>query len=130
MPETTPRRPHLAHHDHRRTARGGEPGRTPGDDSAIQRGWLNPDHQLFGQVTSRARQQPLYDAPPGHLTRHSSVTEAPKGTDLSVHSPRRLREVATELNDRPRKTVGGITPAHAMQRLLLDPESPLVATTA
>jgi IS30 family transposase len=54
----------------------------------------------------------------------------PKGTDLSVHSPERLLEVATELNDRPRKTLGGITPAQAMQRLLLNPESPVVATTA
>ena len=54
----------------------------------------------------------------------------PKGTDLSVHSPARLVEVAAELNDRPRKTLGGITPAHAMQRLLFDPESPVVATTA
>ncbi len=54
----------------------------------------------------------------------------PKGTDLSVHSPERLLKVATELNDRPRKTLGGITPAEAMQRLLLDPESPVVATTA
>ena len=54
----------------------------------------------------------------------------PKGTDLSVHSPERLREVATELNARPRKTLGGITPAQAMQRLLFDPETPIVATTA
>ncbi|MGH3637340.1 MAG: IS30 family transposase [Mycobacterium sp.] len=54
----------------------------------------------------------------------------PKGTDLSVHSPERLLEVATELNERPRKTLGGITPAHAMQRLLSDPERPVVATTA
>ncbi|MGI8700173.1 MAG: IS30 family transposase, partial [Nocardioidaceae bacterium] len=54
----------------------------------------------------------------------------PKGTDLSVHSPERLLAVATELNDRPRKTLGGTTPAQAMQHLLLDPESPLVATTA
>jgi len=53
----------------------------------------------------------------------------PKGTDLSVHSPERLLE-ATELNDRPRKTLGGITPAQAMQRLLSDPEIPIVATTA
>ena len=45
----------------------------------------------------------------------------PKGTDLSVHSPQRLLEVATELNARPRKTLGGITPAQAMQRLLSDP---------
>ncbi len=35
----------------------------------------------------------------------------PKGTNLSVHSPERLLEVATELNDRPRKPLGGITPA-------------------
>ncbi len=54
----------------------------------------------------------------------------PKGTDLSVHSPERLMEVAAELNDRPRKTLGWSTPAEAMQRLLSDPESPIVATTA
>lgn len=54
----------------------------------------------------------------------------PKSTDLSVHSPERLLEVATELNDRPRKTLGGITPAEALQRLLCDPETPPVATTA
>ena len=54
----------------------------------------------------------------------------PKGTDLSVHTPERLLEVATELNARPRKTLGGITPAQAMQRLLSNPEMPVVATTA
>ena len=54
----------------------------------------------------------------------------PKGTDLSVHSPERLLEVATELNARPRKTLGGITPAQAMERLLFEPEKPTVATTA
>jgi IS30 family transposase len=54
----------------------------------------------------------------------------PKGTDLSVHSPQRLLEVAHELNARPRKTLGFITPAEAMQRLILNPEQPIVATTA
>jgi len=54
----------------------------------------------------------------------------PKGTDLSVHSPERLLEVATELNNRPRKTLGGITPAQATQRLLSEPEKPIVATTS
>jgi IS30 family transposase len=54
----------------------------------------------------------------------------PKGTDLSIHSPERLLEVATELNARPRKTLGRITPAEALQRLLFDPEPPNVATTA
>ena len=57
-------------------------------------------------------------------------TEAPKGTDLSIHPPERLLEVATELNARPRKTLDGITPAEALQRLLSDPETPIVATTA
>ena len=54
----------------------------------------------------------------------------PKGTDLSVHSAQRLLEVSAELNGRPRKTLGWITPTEAMQRLLSDPESPVVATTA
>ena len=54
----------------------------------------------------------------------------PKGTDLSVHSPQRLAEVAHELNGRPRKTLGFITPAEAMQRLILNPDRPIVATTA
>jgi hypothetical protein len=44
----------------------------------------------------------------------------PKGTDLSVHSPQRLLEVAHELNARPRRTLGIITPADAMQRLILN----------
>jgi transposase len=61
LPEKTPRRPPLARHDHRRTTAGGEPGRTSGGGSAIQRGWLNPNHQLFGQVTSQTRQPRLYD---------------------------------------------------------------------
>ncbi|WP_417629208.1 IS30 family transposase [Paeniglutamicibacter kerguelensis] len=54
----------------------------------------------------------------------------PKGTDLSVPSPKRLLEVATELNGRPRKVLGGVTPAQAMERLLSEPGKPLGATTA
>ena len=55
---------------------------------------------------------------------------SPKGTDLAVHSPARLLEVATELSNRPRTTLGGITPAQAMQRLLPNPKKPIVATSA
>jgi len=54
----------------------------------------------------------------------------PKGTDLSVHSAEHLAAVAAELNGRPRKTLGFITPAEAMQRLLSHPDKPVVATTA
>jgi transposase, IS30 family len=42
----------------------------------------------------------------------------PKGTDLSAHSPQRLREVADELNGRPRKVLGWKTPAEAMAEFL------------
>jgi transposase, IS30 family len=42
----------------------------------------------------------------------------PKGSDLLAHSPQRLREVADELNGRPRKTLGWKTPAEAMAELL------------
>ena len=53
----------------------------------------------------------------------------PKGTDLSVHTAEQLVAVAAELNARPRKTLGRATPAEAMQRLLFDPNNPVVATT-
>ena len=54
----------------------------------------------------------------------------PKGTDLSVHSPEDLLSVATELNDRPHKTLAWARPAEAMQHLLSEPSKPIVATTA
>ena len=44
----------------------------------------------------------------------------PKGTDLSVHSAERLAEVAAEINNRPRKTLGWQRPVDLMSTLLHD----------
>ena len=41
----------------------------------------------------------------------------PKSTDLSVHDATRLQEVADELNDRPRKRLGFLTPAEVFATL-------------
>ena len=42
----------------------------------------------------------------------------PKGTDLSVHSAETLAAIAATLNARPRKTLGWMTPAEALDRWL------------
>lgn len=42
----------------------------------------------------------------------------PKGTDLSQHSPDELRQVAAELNARPRKSLDWDTPAERLHALL------------
>ncbi len=42
----------------------------------------------------------------------------PKGTDLSMHGPKKLREVADSLNTRPRKTLGWKTPAEKLAELV------------
>lgn len=42
----------------------------------------------------------------------------PKGTDLSKHSPEHLRDVALELNERPRKVLGWDSPAERLHALL------------
>ncbi|NOP96734.1 IS30 family transposase [Mycolicibacterium fortuitum] len=51
----------------------------------------------------------------------------PKGTDLSLWGPGYLDQVASELNGRPRKTLGWKTPAEALTELLSNP--PTVAST-
>ena len=54
-----------------------------------------------------------------------------KGTDLSAFPADYLDYVATQLNNRPRKTLGWKTPAEALDELLSDPSKPpAVALTA
>jgi IS30 family transposase len=43
----------------------------------------------------------------------------PKGTDLSAHSAEHLDAVAAELNDRPRQTLGWMTPSEKLDQLLV-----------
>jgi transposase, IS30 family len=50
----------------------------------------------------------------------------PKGTDLSLHSEEELDRVATELNGRPRETLGWMNPTEALMELLS--EGPVDAT--
>jgi IS30 family transposase len=49
----------------------------------------------------------------------------PKGTDLSIHSPRHLLAVENELNNRPRRVLGDRAPAELFAALLAS-ESPSV----
>lgn len=55
----------------------------------------------------------------------------PKGTDLAGYHPDYLEFVSAQMNNRPRKTLGWMTPAEVLNRILStssDPEG--VASTA
>ncbi|WP_371750440.1 IS30 family transposase [Streptomyces sp. NBC_01283] len=45
----------------------------------------------------------------------------PKGTDLSAHSAHDLREIARQLNQRPRLVLGDRTPSEAKRKCLTSP---------
>ena len=53
----------------------------------------------------------------------------PKSTDLNKHSAGRIAEVAAELNDRPRKTLGMRTPHEIFNRHLTRPTATVATTT-
>jgi IS30 family transposase len=52
----------------------------------------------------------------------------PKGTDLSLHSPQRLQEVADRLNNRPRQRLGFLTPNEVITKLIEEDKQRAVAT--
>jgi transposase, IS30 family len=52
----------------------------------------------------------------------------PKGTDLSLHSPADLAEIARSLNGRPRKTLGWLKPIEVIGPLLSDDQIAGVAS--
>jgi len=54
----------------------------------------------------------------------------PKGTDLKVYQPEYLEFVAAEMNIRPRKTLGWLNPAEALEKLFsASPSQPSVTST-
>ena len=53
----------------------------------------------------------------------------PKGSDLSRWSEQEIQAVALTLNNRPRKTLGWMTPAEALNDYLISTDLPGVATT-
>jgi IS30 family transposase len=54
----------------------------------------------------------------------------PKGTDLSIHSREDLNRIAAELNDRPRKRLGFLTPNEVLANLINDDLAKGVASTS
>jgi transposase, IS30 family len=50
----------------------------------------------------------------------------PKGTDLSIHSPRHLLAVENELNNRPRRVLGDRAPAELFAALLASESPPVL----
>jgi transposase len=81
MPETTTLRRRLPPPHARRAPRHRHGSRrTPGGDSTIQRGRLNPHHRLFRQATSRTHRHQHYQPIKIHLTQRGAVSSTAIGT--------------------------------------------------
>jgi IS30 family transposase len=90
-------------------------------------------HKRFSMAT----QMPVYFCDPASPWQRGSNENTngllrqyfPKGTDLKQHSVAKLIEVADELNARPRKTLGWLTPTERLTMLLHESITTSVATT-
>jgi transposase, IS30 family len=88
--------------------------------------WDNGKEMAEHQLLSLATDLKIYFCDPAHPWQRGTAENTiglvraylPKGTDLSVHSPRQLANFAVMLNERPRKTLGWRSPAQAYAELL------------
>ena len=84
---------------------------------AWDRGTEMADHEAISQATG----VPVFFCDPGNPWQRPTNENTnwllrqyfPKGTDLSAHTPRDLRCFRNELNNRPRKSLGGRTPVRS-----------------
>ncbi|OEV19309.1 integrase [Streptomyces nanshensis] len=88
--------------------------------------WDQGSEMAMHKQFSVATDMPVYFCDPGSPWQRGSNENTngllrqyfPKGTDLARYSRQELDEVATELNSRPRKTLGWETPAERLAKLL------------